>query len=108
MLAQMNAFRTHRAISWFYALIFPIILFFIIFGTQRNENIGVSLLIAVAVICLFFLHHLIAISCKRGERRGRIASIIVSCLMLPMTPIGLMIGAWLLFNTWQPWSKIDN
>ncbi len=105
----MNVFRTHRGIAWFYACILILISILYIFKPAGYENIrsNVNFLYFLIPSCLLALHYWIAVSCKRGEQRGRIVSIIISCLMLPMTPIGFIIGIWLLFNTWQPFTKID-
>ena len=106
----MNAFKTHRGIAWFYACILMLISILYIFKPTGYENIrsNVNFFYFLIPLFLFALHYLIAVSCKRGEQRGRIVSIIISCLMLLLFPIGTLIGGWLLFNTWQPWSKIDN
>lgn len=102
MDSHTKVFRAHRALSWFYALIGIVILAAVILGSRGNTSVSI-VLVPLFFAGLFSAHHLTARACREGKSGGRVASIVIACLMLFGFPIGTLIGIYLLANTWRPW-----
>lgn len=106
MDSQTKVFRTHRAISWLYGAISgglaAVIVFVLLKGDRHALEMAPG---AIFFALLFAAHHFTAQSCKQGKPGGRIASIVIACIMLIGFPIGTLIGTYLLSNTWRPWPK---
>jgi amino acid permease len=103
MDSQTKVFRAHRALAWFYALIGVGVTAAVVLGSSRGFEPGMLIMFLVFG-CIFAVHYLTARACKAGKEGGRIASIVISCLMLLGFPIGTLIGIYLLSNTWRSWS----
>jgi hypothetical protein len=102
MDSQTKVFRAHRALAWFYALFGIGITAILTFGT--DEGFDTNLLpVLTSFGCIFAAHYFTARACRAGKEVGRIASIVISCLMLLGFPIGTLIGVYLLSNTWRSW-----
>lgn len=102
MDSHTKVFRVHRALAWFYALIGIVILTAVILGSRGNTSASI-VLVPLIFAGFFSVHHLTARACKEGKPGGRVASIVIACLMLLWFPIGTLIGIYLLANTWRPW-----
>ena len=101
MDSRTKVFRAHRALAWFYAFIGLSILG-VMFAT-----IGVTIvMLPVFLVCgaIFSAHFFTARACADGKDGGRIASIVIACVMLVGFPVGTIIGIYLLINTRRPWA----
>ena len=106
MDSQTKVFRAHRAISWLYGAIGAGLTAVIVFALLKGDGHALAMLPGAMVFALLFAaHHFTARSCKQGKRGGRIASIVIACVMLIGVPVGTLIGIYLLSNTWRPWPK---
>jgi hypothetical protein len=107
MDSRTKVFRAHRALAWFYAFLGAGISAAVILGSRGNTGIGV-LLVPLIFACVFSVHYFTARACREGKSGGRVASIVIACLMLLGFPIGTLIGIYLLANTWRPWPAAPN
>ncbi|EHR71797.1 hypothetical protein BurJ1DRAFT_2977 [Burkholderiales bacterium JOSHI_001] len=104
MEPKTKVFRTHRVLAWLYGIIGSGVIAFAAISSGKLDPSG-----AVAVLLVFGLlaagHMAIAKACLAGKRWGRIASIVVACLMLAAFPLGTIIGIYLLGHCWKPWAE---
>ena len=103
MDSRTKVFRAHRALAWFYAFLGVGISAAVILGSRGNTNIG-ALLVPLIFAAIFSVHYFTARACRDGKPGGRVASIVIACLMLVGFPLGTLIGIYLLANTWRPWT----
>lgn len=105
MDSRTKVFRAHRALAWFYAFIGIAISAAVILGSRGNTGVSI-VLVPLIFAGVFSAHYFTARACREGKPGGRIASIVIACLMLPGFPIGTLIGIYLLANTWRPWKAV--
>jgi len=103
MDSRTKVFRAHRAIAWLYAILGVCISAAVFLGSGGRMDVTMFL-IPVIFALVFSAHYFTARACKEGKPGGRIASIVIACLMLVGFPIGTLIGIYLLANTWRPWT----
>jgi hypothetical protein len=97
-----KVFRAHRAIAWFYAVIGLTFTGFALFGGEHRLT-GEFIAPMVVFGAIFSAHYFTARACRAEKPGGRIASIVIACLLLLAFPVGTLIGVYLLSNTWRPW-----
>ena len=103
MEPNIKVFRAHRALAFLYGLLGIVCLAAALFGSGGMTNASlIVVLIFFAII--FSVHFFTARACRDGKPAGRIASIVIACLMLFGFPVGTLIGIYLLVNTWKPWT----
>ena len=103
MDSRTKVFRAHRALAWFYAFIGIAVSAAVILGSRGNTGVGI-VLVPLVFAGVFSVHYFTARACREGKPGGRVASIVIACLMLLGFPIGTLIGIYLLANTWRPWT----
>ena len=103
MDSRTKVFRAHRALAWFYAFIGVAVSAAVILGSGGNTGVG-FVLVPLVFAGVFSVHYFTARACREGKPGGRVASIVIACLMLLGFPIGTLIGIYLLANTWRPWT----
>jgi hypothetical protein len=101
--SQTKVFRAHRALAWCYAILGVGLFAVILLGAGGRFDVGM-LPILLAFGGIFAAHFFTARACKNGKPGGRVASIVIACVMLLGFPIGTLIGIYLLVNTWRPWA----
>jgi ABC-type amino acid transport system permease subunit len=107
MDSRTKVFRAHRAFAALYAVIGIGILALMI--VNGKGGLDLSLLPVLVVMAIVFSAHLFtARACKQGKPGGRIASIVIACLMLLGFPVGTIVGVYLLFNTRKPWPSPES
>jgi hypothetical protein len=91
MDSQTKVFRAHRALAWFYGLI-GVGITVAVGAASGGKDMWVLLPMLLAMSAITAFHYFTARACKQGKSGGRVASIIISCLMLLGFPIGTLIG----------------
>ena len=104
MSPQLKVFRAHRALAWFYALVG--IGMYLAIALPMGRLFDITLLpMLLGLTAIVAVHFFTARACRQGKPGGRIASIVIACLMLLGFPIGTLIGVYLLSNTWNAWGQ---
>lgn len=107
MDSRTKVFRAHRALAWFYAVLGVGVSAAVFLVSGEHKDAGM-LLVPLIFAAVFSAHYFTARACREGKPGGRVASIAIACLMLLGFPIGTLIGAYLLANTWRPWNTPPN
>lgn len=104
MTPRLKVFRAHRALAFFYALI-GVASVAVMSLASRGQFALEFLPMAMLFGLIFAVHWFTAQACKQGKQGGRVASIVIACLMLLGFPLGTLIGIYLLVNTSKPWTE---
>jgi hypothetical protein len=107
MDSRTKIFRAHRALAWFYALLGVGVSAAVVLSPRDKMGMGMFL-VPLIFVGIVLLHYFTAGACRDGKPGGRVASIVIACLMLLGFPIGTIIGVYLLANTWKPWANAPN
>ena len=102
MERHVKVYRAHRALSWLYALLAALFMLLVI---STPGALGEpSFLVILSVFGGFFLaHYLTAKGAREARPWARTSSILISILLLFAFPLGTIIAAYLLLNTWREW-----
>lgn len=103
MDARSKVIRGHRAIAWFYGIVGVICSAVAIAELSRGFRMT-NILVPVLFLLAVSAHIYTAKACALGRPAGKPASIVLSVLMLPLIPIGTVLGALLLANSCRTWS----
>jgi heme A synthase len=99
---HLKAWRAHRALAWFYGLLF---LALGAYFYARKAPIRVDVVYAsIGAVLLFFCVHLALARGSLARRPwARLATMLFGFVMLVVFPVGTLIGAWLIHLGWSPW-----
>jgi hypothetical protein len=103
MDARSKVIRGHRAIAWFYGVVGVLYSAVAIADLSRGFSIF-HIVIPVVFLLAVSAHIYTAKACALGRPAGKTASIVLGVLMLPLIPIGTLLGALLLVNSCRTWS----
>lgn len=102
-----KVFRAHRAIAWFYGVLGFAFAWIPLYGGSQDA-MEWTVWSVVVFGTIFAAHYFTARACKAEKKGGRLASIVIACLLLMAFPVGTLIGIYLLSNTWHPWPEAQS
>jgi hypothetical protein len=107
MEKHMKAYRAHRALAIFYAIVLVVVFVAIaVFipgdGSGEVPVVGLAMMVGLFV-ALFCLHWFVGAGARDKKPWARLASIIIGILALFGFPVGTIIGIYLLVNAIPEW-----
>lgn len=93
--------RVHAALSYL-CLVFVLLLAYLLSSDVGRADRAP--LLYLGVMTLFMgVHHAVSRGARAAKPWARVASIVLSVMMLPAIPLGTLIGGYLLFNNLPQW-----
>ena len=102
---HLNAARAHRTVAAIYGVRFVLLaVFFYLTIPSDRVLFGISI-VFVSCVLLVGMHLAIARGADECKGWARVASIILGVLLLPGFPVFTALGAWLHYNSVNPWEQ---